>query len=752
MLDLYPARAFDLLPKPLSTEHSNPWISGATFEEDFIFVAEFSEIEGPKPLMTIPFDGGGTFDQNAFAIRILSADYHNSVSTEFRPVRDTQVVLSQVQEGAVAYVHYFTLYDIHARGFVRPFCVSYVTADKTKITKNFEELRNAFLEVLKHFKYRNLKLFTSDLESRVSHVKGDNDVDSVGSCSNSFTNSSSCRSFDLKLRTLQELCNWKNDEGIDLVRLVHRHFSRDSLVLMLEKRHLFLLKPTAGLLTFGGCMALNVLGTTSDMFNKDQNTFGCKSGADDHRYSVDSSDNSSDDSDIEVLADNAQCSSPTNLEHVTVHIQHLIKALSDQNSKGHTSLNSDYYRSESFSSQGDAMGNGDLRSTSRLPKQLPEESFESGDSFQICTPNSSWWNSGMECFYRNTANISPVSFQQDGTSLSSSVDSCRQESVCDPQSPQSSQSLRSSQGGTLASKYWSLNADTANEFDMKCDRYTQLVLSGSMAKTLACKLHRTHCIAVANFTDQCFRLTKVTPGYGIRHFLNHFSFSVHMIYCLLSGRPLLVVGPETMEAEVRATVLTLSMFVPGNNVSKSVIPWYTRKLKLGDLGYFRLVGLCVNEVDSIDSRMSPTVRQYVSIFHYQNKTLKTPRYSGKLLNCLSEKRGFKTDGALITFLQTLLCELSLKAFLYFHTFCAQLSPSSKIDLAAQPDRKTVVAFLNKTGVSGSDVDIVQYLGEVVKLQLKDEHFSTLNLREDSNQLPDMTISSRRSSRERCTVS
>lgn len=49
MYELFPALPIELTP---SYELRNPWISGATFEEDFILIAEFSEVEGPKPLVS----------------------------------------------------------------------------------------------------------------------------------------------------------------------------------------------------------------------------------------------------------------------------------------------------------------------------------------------------------------------------------------------------------------------------------------------------------------------------------------------------------------------------------------------------------------------------------------------------------------------------------------------------------------------------------------------------------------------------
>jgi hypothetical protein len=38
------------------------------YTDDFILLSEFSEIEGPKPLLTIPTDGGTGFNKNEYAL------------------------------------------------------------------------------------------------------------------------------------------------------------------------------------------------------------------------------------------------------------------------------------------------------------------------------------------------------------------------------------------------------------------------------------------------------------------------------------------------------------------------------------------------------------------------------------------------------------------------------------------------------------------------------------------------------------
>ena len=161
--------------------------------EDLIMLAEFSEQEGPRPLLILSakdFDYSkkvdlneeserleegalmsGTlsetqteestnpptdqfrppFDANSFAVRIMSVDASippiigaldedGSVEDDqnfdgsqqqdysFRLAQDSVVIhLEATDENVVSHVRHFTLYDLDARGFVRPFCVAYVT-------------------------------------------------------------------------------------------------------------------------------------------------------------------------------------------------------------------------------------------------------------------------------------------------------------------------------------------------------------------------------------------------------------------------------------------------------------------------------------------------------------------------------------------------------------------------------------------------------------------------------------------------
>lgn len=162
---------------------SNPWAktSYAKFTKDFILISEFSEQVGPQPLLTIPDEPKvcGTFDLNYFSLRIMSVDYQASFVghppgsgyPRLSFVEDSRVVLGDSKEGAFAYVHHLTLYDLEARGFVRPFCMAYISADERKIMLQFQELSLRFSQASECLKAGNRRAFAKELQRKLQDLE-----------------------------------------------------------------------------------------------------------------------------------------------------------------------------------------------------------------------------------------------------------------------------------------------------------------------------------------------------------------------------------------------------------------------------------------------------------------------------------------------------------------------------------------------------------------------------------------------------
>ena len=143
-------------------------------EEDFIVFAEFSEVKGPVALFTVPsyVQHNDKIDVNSFIMRIMSVDYQANLGGRFSIAQDTQTLQTYVSHGRHAYVHYFTLNDLHARGFVRPLCVAYVSSNQNKLHRIFPELRERFLKVTEFIKVNNRQHFKNEISSVLLSMKG----------------------------------------------------------------------------------------------------------------------------------------------------------------------------------------------------------------------------------------------------------------------------------------------------------------------------------------------------------------------------------------------------------------------------------------------------------------------------------------------------------------------------------------------------------------------------------------------------
>ncbi|KAG0364683.1 hypothetical protein BGZ54_007265 [Gamsiella multidivaricata] len=188
---------------------------------DFVLISEFSEMEGPRAVMTIPdnivdltrdsyssqkqraqepstkhsqdasdassstlaAEGSGfpdsedQFDIHEFVLRITSVDQQARESSgSFHIPEDIEVHISDTEKGYWAYVHQFTLFDINARGFVRPFCMSYITRDPHKILQHYEEMRHKFTRAALYFKTGNYALFRQDLTKKLRDLNYTNNL------------------------------------------------------------------------------------------------------------------------------------------------------------------------------------------------------------------------------------------------------------------------------------------------------------------------------------------------------------------------------------------------------------------------------------------------------------------------------------------------------------------------------------------------------------------------------------------------
>lgn len=213
----------------------NPWARTAPFNGDFILIAEFSENEGPKPVMTIPITGGNNFDINAFAVHVMSVDYAQTKG-DFSIVEDTQLLLSEKKEGIYAYIHRFTLHDIHARGFVRPYCMCYISHCKRKMYSFLDALMDEFTKVSRLFRHGNRITFIRDLEQRLSEVLAMKTSSSLVNFNAQEPTGQKLKDMDKTKNNVNEECEYIFNETKKLIEVLRPHMVHDSRIVQQFKR------------------------------------------------------------------------------------------------------------------------------------------------------------------------------------------------------------------------------------------------------------------------------------------------------------------------------------------------------------------------------------------------------------------------------------------------------------------------------------------------------------------------------------
>ena len=133
-------------------------------------------------MLTMPDDPKviGSFDLNHFSVRIMSVDYqasgpvHTSHATPGPRLNfneDSKVILGDSAEDAFAYVHHMTLFDLEARGMVRPFCMAYVCSDQEKLMEHFSELSAGFSLASDSLKTGNRQAFSMELQRKLQELE-----------------------------------------------------------------------------------------------------------------------------------------------------------------------------------------------------------------------------------------------------------------------------------------------------------------------------------------------------------------------------------------------------------------------------------------------------------------------------------------------------------------------------------------------------------------------------------------------------
>lgn len=154
----------------LFSQEQNPFVDE---DNDFILIAECNEVHGPMPLVTIPHNIGDrveNIDINSLVISILSVDYQQVGASSTFPKLDSQILMPSIRDDLHIFVNYSVMLDPKARGFVRPMCIAYASSNKGKLVKNAPYIRSALIEASLALKLFNIKYFVQGIKNLLKDV------------------------------------------------------------------------------------------------------------------------------------------------------------------------------------------------------------------------------------------------------------------------------------------------------------------------------------------------------------------------------------------------------------------------------------------------------------------------------------------------------------------------------------------------------------------------------------------------------
>ncbi|CAH1799242.1 unnamed protein product [Owenia fusiformis] len=654
----------ELLP---NYDTPDPWSLKPTIEHDFILMAEFSELEGPKPLITVPSDCGTTLDLNAFVVRVMSTDYQTTPQTSghFTIMEDTSVVMNDSKFGISAFAYHFTLYDTEARGFVRPFCMCYVTADHRKIMPFYKEMSDELKKVSRYLKYGNLMLFLHDLQCLLADLNytkekyvewereqnekaegekhSSTDGASVSEEDRLFSATSLANICNIMLETeaiLDKVKPLLNDSRLEkkFNRLEEKALGRDqeltanshesgSLNENLTDDYAAPCKKSGSFSDLHAILhPLQKLDTYKPKLMKCSNrrvfdtslrnlhglcNWGAKEGLNRlrsvHKYFR------RDLSTLQIERDQSKLTQPPSTllsigNCVNINYLHGIDLQSDEKCL-------DKNRNSAANSINHPTTNLLRRwlSDETLASYKSTESFLSfsggtPDSIYVTpnTPGTSNPRSHLEpAFVMGSAYLGQTPSSQQNTIGSFENIPSFSHSHNAPVPQQMSHSIDAA--GSINSDFSDISATESN-IDVSEHGSSQDQNEATDDLDINdLDLKRTKVIISA--ADHISQFNPQSIGYGILEFAHKYTlFSPHLLYSLLSGHTTVVIGNASHEREVTAIVRALHIFVPGHSFD-AVVPWRTKPIKMADIAQLKLVGLCRPRGRRVEYMVPPSIQE-----------------------------------------------------------------------------------------------------------------------------------------------
>lgn len=758
------------IPPKYLPSYSTPdaWHQNAVCQDDFIMIAEFCEQEGPKPLITIPRDAAGDFDLNDFAVRIMSIDYQTSPSQVFSMAEDHHVIITEGRHGVHACVHHFTLHDSQARGFVRPFCMSYVTPDQSKLMSFYDEMTEEFARVSHCFKYGNLMVFVEDMthylsdllytKDRLKEWQTQNDEKKEGEVQVEETGALNDPTDDTILQTLRAA-------GLDhLLEEVRRVLDSTSNLLNDPQMELRFKK-------------LEEKCSTEEphhLLLPDMNHYSSSfEGSGPEKASKPLKGNRRRRGSFSDMEQSCCQDWPPQARTYQPHLVH-----PNPTRRFDRSLRTLHELCQWGAKEGLNRLRCAYKFFSRETSVLLTERKES----RLIEPSAALISIGRNVVINFLTGLGifnsefPCDHSQAGgtvrrwlseetlTRLQSAAVFPSSHEKCSPEQPElfrpvflQGESLieRDTRPVSSPKNIATIACDIGNTSDesgqdtldkntghrqVRGDRHVdQTSHAGHMTPD---SRHQVSLVSTAQHVD---KFSSSSPGCRVLEFVQQHSFSVHVMFTLLTGRTLVIVGSVRMEPDLLSLLNTLRLFVPGHHSGQFVLtPWLTHPLHLTDLSTFKLVALGRPDKRTLEQLVPSSVKKYVSILDWEKKTLWSPPYHGGILTDIYNKRKvYREEKAYIAYMHGVLFELAMKAFVYFHSVSTQIIAPQTQDDGPQKTfsrahyKRVTKEVLSKLKLNSQDGQIVQYFVEIFEQQQLDKQ-TTVEKGEESP-VPSITL-------------
>lgn len=659
--------------------------------------------ETPKQRPEVP-----EFDLDALILRIMTVDLQSVASVgeqnRFRITEDSQVILSEKSPTMFAFVHHFVLHDLNARGFVRPHCLIYITNDEDKLLKYYTRLSADFTKTCRLLKYGNQCNFVKDLDQReqdLVHTLGllSEETHEIAEGSTTSETASANR---VNVKSINQALGDINMVQLELARRpwdlefklkCDRQIQRSRPQSPTRSRAYTASSPTSYIREDCGTPDLEAEGNRTR------------------------SNSLVEAADVAPLEPTYTPQYATVLKHKMFNtelkdINQLCGPLYDVAKKKIQATLKRYRLKHNELLLGAEESRAVDFPTSfvltigrclLLSFQLPNSKCDKGPKQDR--------NISPDKLTRDQRNYSNLSNFTSMTSRSQFVD----------------ERDRSHSVGAHSAQ--SVYIDATEELRQPDVRYVGVdydveSISSYIPQNMMLKAKRRQ--RLQNSAEHIALHSEYKPGFGILRLRNHCSFLPHLIYSLLHGRTVVVIGNAKRESEVRAMITTLWLFVPGHSENEKVISWRdSRPLQLADLAQVKLIGLS----KQVHNGLPKSVERYVSVLDIESESFTSPKYHGTLIGRLLHiGMEVNDERVLLATIHSEFLDWASVAFLYFHMHCLESKEEDKIpdfDSSclnwANKTKKNESVFLAKHGVEHSDVKIVKYLAQVVKTQQVGEY-------------------------------